>query len=89
MKPVLKPPGSMILKVRDDGPLSSSAFEFNLRRYIKAKPGAKRTAVLLDDDDDSDVEQVGIAGREVPIMPIFFAQNADAEFSGFERKLPA
>ena len=32
MKPVLKPPGSMLLKLSYDGPLSQLAFEFNLRR---------------------------------------------------------
>ena len=33
MKPVLKPPGSKILKLRCDGPLSNFAFNCNLRRY--------------------------------------------------------
>ena len=33
IKPVLKAPGSMLLKLRCDGPLSSVAFNFNLRRY--------------------------------------------------------
>jgi len=33
MKPVLKAPGSMLLKLRCDGPLSNFAFNFNLRRY--------------------------------------------------------
>jgi hypothetical protein len=36
MKPVLKSPGPMPLKLRFDGPLSSFAFNFNLRRYKKA-----------------------------------------------------
>ena len=34
MKPVLKPPGTMLLKLRYDGPLSNVAFNFSLRRYI-------------------------------------------------------
>ena len=33
MKPVLKAPGSMLLKLRYDGPLSNFAFNCNLRRY--------------------------------------------------------
>jgi len=35
MKPVLKAPGTMLLKLRYDEPLSSFAFSFNLRRYSK------------------------------------------------------
>ena len=34
MKPVLKAPGTMLLKLRDDEPLSSLAFNFNLLLYI-------------------------------------------------------
>ena len=33
MKSVLKAPGSMLLKLRYDGPLSEFAFKFNLRRF--------------------------------------------------------
>ena len=33
MKPVLKAPGSMLLKLIYDEPLSTYAFKFNLRRY--------------------------------------------------------
>jgi hypothetical protein len=33
MKPTLKPPGTKRLKLECDMLLSSSAFEFNLRRY--------------------------------------------------------
>jgi len=33
MKPVLKPPGSILLKLIYDEPLSTFAFKFNLRRY--------------------------------------------------------
>ena len=36
VKPVLKAPGSMLLKLRCDGPLSNVAFNFNLRRYSLA-----------------------------------------------------
>ena len=35
MKPKLKPPGTKCLKLKCDIPLSTSAFKFNLRRYIK------------------------------------------------------
>ena len=37
MKPVLTPPGSMLLKLRHDGPLSNFAFDFNVRRYSTAR----------------------------------------------------
>jgi hypothetical protein len=33
MKPVLKPPGPMLLKLIYEEPLSNFAFNFNLRRY--------------------------------------------------------
>jgi hypothetical protein len=36
MKPVLKAPGSVLLKLRYDGPLSDFAFNFNLSRYDMA-----------------------------------------------------
>jgi hypothetical protein len=36
MKPVLKAPGFMLLKLRYDGPLSNFDFKFNLRRNIVA-----------------------------------------------------
>jgi hypothetical protein len=35
MKPKLKPPGTKRLKLNYDEPLSTFAFKFNLRRYIK------------------------------------------------------
>ena len=42
MKPTVKAPGTKLLKLKYDGPLSSFAFKFNLRRYI--------VAVIQDDD---------------------------------------
>jgi hypothetical protein len=33
MKPKLKPPGTELLKLGCDGPLSNFAFNFNLRRF--------------------------------------------------------
>jgi hypothetical protein len=36
MKTVLKPPGCILSKPGYDGPVSSFAFNFNLRRYIEA-----------------------------------------------------
>ena len=50
-KPVLKAPGSMILKLRYDGPLSKFSFNFNLRRFSEVdfpQPGAD--AVIVVDD---------------------------------------
>jgi len=34
-KPTVKAPGSMLSKLRYDGPVSNFAFNFNLRRYTK------------------------------------------------------
>ena len=39
IKPVLKAPGSMLLKLRYDGPLSNFAFKVNLRRYNEGGRG--------------------------------------------------
>jgi len=36
INPSLKPPGTTHLKLKCNGPLSNSGFDFNLRRYIKA-----------------------------------------------------
>jgi len=36
MKPELKPPGTKLLKLKCDILLSTSAFKFNLRRYMAA-----------------------------------------------------
>ena len=36
IKPTLKAPGTKRFKLGFDGPLSTSAFRFNLRRYIEA-----------------------------------------------------
>jgi hypothetical protein len=45
MKPVLKAPGSMPLKLTYDEPLSSFAFKFNLRRYnLDIKPSHEEVA---------------------------------------------
>jgi len=36
IKPVLKAPGTILVKLRCDGPLSNVAFNFNLRRQTSA-----------------------------------------------------
>jgi len=38
IKPVLKAPGSMLIRLRYDGPLSNFAFRFNRRRYTGGVP---------------------------------------------------
>ena len=38
IKPTLKAPGHMLLKLRRDGSLSNFAFKFNVRRYIMGEP---------------------------------------------------
>jgi hypothetical protein len=40
MKSVLKAPGTMLLKLGYDEPLSNVAFNFNLRRYTVVPPAA-------------------------------------------------
>jgi len=42
MKPVLKAPGSMLLKLRCDETLSNFGFNLNLRRYMMAYLRAAR-----------------------------------------------
>jgi hypothetical protein len=41
MKPMFKAPGSMLLKLIYDEPLSSFTFKFNLRRYSTAAPARR------------------------------------------------
>ena len=43
IKPTLKAPGTKLLKLKCDKPLSNFAFEFNLRRYIMVTRGLKPT----------------------------------------------
>jgi hypothetical protein len=43
MKPTMKAPGPKRLKPRYGKPLSSSAFKFNLRRYIKGGTALPRS----------------------------------------------
>jgi len=38
MKPTLKAPGTKLLKLKFDQPLSSFAFKFNLHRYTQVPP---------------------------------------------------
>ena len=63
MKPKLKPPGTKCLKLNCDMLLSTSAFEFNLRRYNKGffGPRKKRPKVGTPEfiwEDDEVVEPV-------------------------------
>jgi len=46
MKPVLKAPGSMLLRIRYDIRLSIVAFKFNLRRYNELIPFWQQCAML-------------------------------------------
>ena len=46
IKTTLKAPGSMLLKLKCDGPVSNFGYNFNLRRYTlaaKGPPGSKVT----------------------------------------------
>ena len=49
IKPKIKPPGTKPLKLDFNEPLSNFAFEFNLRRYIKAICCAQRDYGRRDD----------------------------------------
>jgi len=66
MTPVLKPPGSPLLKVRYDGPLSVFAFNFNVRRYSMVY-SALKTAIGMTIDSNS----LGRAVQDDPIKPTF------------------
>jgi hypothetical protein len=45
VRPTLKPPGIMLLKLIYNEPLSNFAFDFNLRRYTKAAKAAPAAPV--------------------------------------------
>ena len=47
IKPMLQAPGTELLKLKYDGPLSNFAFRFSLRRYSKGEE-----LTLLGDEDD-------------------------------------
>jgi len=47
MKPVLKAPGPMLLKLICDEPLSNFAFNFNLRHYDQEGEARKRHEELM------------------------------------------
>jgi len=47
VKPTLKVPESMLLKLRHDRPLSNFAFNFCLRHYIQEKDGLDYAAVTV------------------------------------------
>ena len=48
MKPTLKAPGTKLLKLKYDEPLSIFAFKFNLRRYITEWNGAELESYLIE-----------------------------------------
>ena len=50
MKPTMKAPGSKRLKLRYDGPLSTFAFNFNLRRYIESMPYPRYAGSVGDNE---------------------------------------
>ena len=53
IKPVLKPPGSMLLKLRYDGPLSKNGLNFSLRRYNTAETTVAQLARTFQADGDT------------------------------------
>jgi hypothetical protein len=46
MKPTLKAPGTKLLKLKCDEPLSNFAFNVNVHRYIEATAAAKEKSVV-------------------------------------------
>jgi len=50
IKAVLKAPGSVLLKLRYDGPLSNFAFRINSRRYSEVAPVGDRLVVFYSDE---------------------------------------
>jgi hypothetical protein len=73
MKRMLKAPGSMLLKTRYDGPLSSFVFNFDLGRYtveaeaIAANGGKTMVSLqeLVDIHANFSVAGVGVSGIKV------------------------
>ena len=61
IKPMLKPPGTNLLTQKYDAPLSFFAFNFNLRRYTKARAAheAREALVAQEGDDGEDGEDGG------------------------------
>jgi hypothetical protein len=55
MKPDLKPPGTKRLKLQHDIMISTSAFKFILRRYIKAKGTCARYMGCCEIDPRNEV----------------------------------
>ena len=53
IKSMLKAPGTMLLKLKYDEPLSTFAFKFNVRRYIKA---LARIIFATHDEKDKEFE---------------------------------
>ena len=48
IKPALTAPGTKRLKLKYDEPLSNFAFNFNLRRYIKATQASRKAKKALE-----------------------------------------
>jgi len=70
MKPTLKAPGSKRLKLWFDEPLSSFAFNFNLRRYIKYPPYYVVKPARVGTGFDTMVMAELWWGRAAPLNPI-------------------
>ena len=64
MKPVLRAPGSKRLQLKDDGLLSSFAFNFNLCHYAAARAEAGEAACLLAERKASDAGAAAEAATE-------------------------
>jgi len=69
MKPGLKAPGTMPLKLRYDGPLSNLALVFNLCRCTMAEIVGNRDESDDNDDDRDDADRDGDGGVIVARSP--------------------
>jgi hypothetical protein len=70
VKPTLKAPGYMHLKLRDDGPVSKLGFKSNLRRYTPAMSSGRKSR------RSSTSGSVATPGRAVQVDPIISTLKA-------------
>jgi hypothetical protein len=83
VKPVLKAPGIMLLKLRYGEPVSGFAFNFNLRRYtagsVASLHSMEAEEEVAEEEEEADaVNTIGDVGRTGPIPKFTAAPDADA-----------
>ena len=68
MRHVLESPGSLLLKLNYNGPLSSFAFKFNLRSYTWARRGRNTTRRISRTSRTARCCSSRVASRQGPIL---------------------